>query len=112
MESKPKDSLQIRFKDGPESIKVGNKLKYINEDGGYFVNQFGFRIDTIPVGTRIKTAGFGIGMGLNMPESQGRIVFKDGQTFFNHEEEFPDKIHYREYKFFNGDIVEVIALPS
>lgn len=112
MEPKPPDNLQMRFKEKPESIKVGDLLKYVGEDGGYFVNQFGFRIDTIPVGTRIKTAGFGIAIGLSMPESQGLVVFKNGQTFFNHEEKFLDKTKYREYKFFNGDTVEIIALPA
>jgi hypothetical protein len=112
MEHLPKNPEQMRFEKGPESIKVGDFLTYIreSENKGYFLDQSGFRIETIPVGTRIKTSGFGIALSINMPESEGLVVFVDGQTLFNLETGFQKK-HQQLSKFFDGDIIEIISLP-
>lgn len=95
MESnKPPENLQMRFKEKPESIKVGDKLEYkIDGEDKYFINQFGFKVDTILEGTRIKTAGFSLGFmsGASMLESEGVIFHKNGQTFLTAKTKCPTK---------------------
>jgi hypothetical protein len=112
--NKPPENLQMRFKEKPESIKVGGILRYVSEEnGGYFVNQFGFKIDTIPVGARIKTGAFGFGLqaGVGMPDCEGLIFQKDGKTFFSMESGL-NKKSIVPAKFFNGDNIEIISLPE
>ncbi len=111
MENQSPENIQPRFKEKPESIKVGDFLKYHSEEGGYFTNQFGFRIDNIPEGTRIKTVGFYTSTGLGMPECEGLVVFKDGKTLFNAESKMGSTAFVLS-KFFDKDNIEIISLPN
>ncbi len=83
-----------------------------NED--YFINQAGFRINTIPAGTKIKVLGFSLGFmsGIDMPDSEGTIFYKDGKTYFDLEKKFPKTVYHQESKFFSGDKLEIISLPE
>jgi hypothetical protein len=112
MESIPQKDPQVRFEETPESIKVGDILRY-HKDGSeaYFINQVGFRVDSIPVGTKVRTQTYsmGLGIGINMPETEGEVIFKDGKTLFNRE--LGKGIEPIESKFFNGDYIEIISLP-
>jgi len=119
MESEP-EKIQLRFKEKVESIKAGDFLRYYSEDGGYFTNQAGFRIDNLPVGSRIKiesfplaAGGFTAEVGIGMPICEGVIIYKNGKTFFNleHKSPIPNKSTYQESRFFNGDKIEIILLP-
>ncbi len=113
MESLPsQEGTQLRFKESPESIKAGSILRYSAEDGGHFINQFGFRLDTLPEGTTISTKGFVMAMGVAMPESEGEVVLKDGKTFFMRKSEFPGSSHREQSKFFDGDVIEIVSLPD
>ena len=116
MEFKSPENLQKRFEEKPKSIKAGDFLRYVSENEGdkaYFVNQFGFRIDSIPEGTKVKIPGFALDpfSDTNMPEVSGVVFHKDGKTFFNLESGF-DKKSTMQAKFFNGDAVEIISLPE
>lgn len=103
------EELQLRFKEEPTSIKVGDTLKYTTEDGGYFINQNGFRLDTLPEGTLIRTKSFGMSFsGVAMPASEGKILHKDGKTYFE------GKIFsaFNVLRFWNNDELEIISLPQ
>ncbi|HEV7702130.1 MAG TPA: hypothetical protein VGO63_01645 [Candidatus Paceibacterota bacterium] len=114
MKNQPLENSQPRFKETPESIKVGDILKYHSEDGGYFTNQFGFRIDTIPVKARVKVypASSPLNYIGDNKQLEGVILFKDGKTLFNLESKMhsASPVHYQESKFFNGDGIEIIGL--
>jgi len=111
MESEPQKDIQMRFKEKTESIKVGDLLRYTTEDGGYFINQAGFRIDKLPVGARIKTSGFVLGTGVDMPECIGIVKEKNGKMIFDMESKFDPK-SYRESNFWGGDGIEILSLPE
>ena len=107
MESKPIPDPQMRFEEKGESVKAGDVLRYVAEDGGYFLNQVGFRIHTLPIGTRIKIKGFAIALGVYMPECEGTIAYRDGKIIFNFESKGPVP-YVQESNFWNGDVFEII----
>lgn len=110
MESAPSDSTQKRFESAPESLKPGNILTYHREDDdAYFISQFGWKVETLPEGTRIRTKSFPIMNGVAMPEGEGKIIHKDGKTLFLADNGF---VMGFESKFFHGDVVEIVALPD
>jgi len=108
MESAPKSNEQPRFEGNPEDLRPGNTVRYHAEDGGYFVTQFGFRLATLPEGMKIRTSPFSITPGVGMPPSEGNVFHKDGKVLFR----MTDTIMGLEAKFFDGDLIEVIALPE
>ncbi|HYE22892.1 MAG TPA: hypothetical protein VEA92_00360 [Candidatus Paceibacterota bacterium] len=109
MESVPTNDPQKRFEESPEALRPGNVLTYHAEDGGYFISQFGWRVETLPEGMEIKTKSFALVVGVAMPESTGKIVRKDGKILFIANDGFSKGF---ESKFFNGDVVEIVSLPD
>ena len=96
MESKPIPDPQMRFEEKGESVKAGDVLRYV-----------GFRIHTLPIGTRIKIKGFAIALGVDMPECEGTIAYRDGKIIFNFESKGPVP-YVQESNFWNGDVFEII----
>jgi len=110
MESIPTNNPQPRFESAPESLKPGNVLTYHKDgDTGYFISQFGWKVDTLPDGVEIRTRGFSLVPGVGMPECTGTIVHKDDRTLFVADVGLGAGF---EAKFFDGDIVEIVSVPN
>ena len=111
MESAPKEREQPRFESAPESLRPGNILTYHREEdgNGYFVSQFGWKVETLPEGTEIKTKSFTMVVGVSMPESTGTVVHRNGKTLFIATGGFASGF---ESKFFDRDVVEIVSLPE
>ena len=110
MESAPASNPQPRFESAPDSLKPGNVLTY-HKDGesGYFISQFGWKVDTLPDGVTIRTKGFPIVAGVDMPEATGTIVHKGEKTYFMANTGLGAGF---EAKFFDGDTVEIVSVPN
>jgi uncharacterized protein YneR len=104
MESMPRSNEQPRFEGDPAELRPGNTVRYHADEGGYFVTQFGFRLDSLPEGMRIRKKNFSVVVGVGMPDCEGTVVQKDGKTLFKQER--------GEAAFSESDIIEVVALPE
>jgi len=104
------ETNQERFK--ADKVEVGDELKVVrNGDGGdykvSFVNQVGFEVAEIPVGTKVSLdnpISFGV-PGMNGQKFEGVVTTVDGQTFIVNAQN-------QTLKFWSGDKIKIVEIPK
>lgn len=105
------DREQLSFNETLEHLKVGDKLRVFKEgDKVYFLTEFGWRLNTLPAGTKIKLIHTAFTVpDTNVTEIPEIVTAIESPNFGN-------VISYKlgleqnaNLKLFSGDVIEIVA---